>query len=216
VISRASLYPQRQDLLREDPAFYQGRRNGQYVEHIPTLVSGDLILRGQERFNIYCAACHGYAGDGQGMVGVRWTAPVPSFHTAELKDPQSADGRGTDGYIFHVAMNGVIRPDGTPSMPPYSHALSARDAWAIVAYIRVLQESREVSLDQLPPDVRQRVMEQRLRMPGPGRPEVGPGQTVAPSTQVPFPGTPGATPPQITREQPIPQEPTPQPPRQNP
>lgn len=156
----------RRDLLREDSAFYQGRNaDGSFVARIPIPVDADLILRGQERFNIFCAVCHGYTGDGQGMVGARWTAPVPSFHDPALQDLASEGGRGTDGYIFHTAMNGVIRPDGTPSMPPYSHALSARDAWAVAAYIRVLQETHHGTLDDVPPDRRRELEAERARRP---------------------------------------------------
>lgn len=192
---------ERRDLLGEDDAFYRGRAGeGQYVERIPIPVTEELILRGQERFNIYCAACHGYAGDGQGMVGARWSTPIPSYHVPALKDPRSADGRGTDGYIFHTAMNGVIRPDGTPSMPPYGHALSPRDAWAVVAYIRVLQASHEGTLADVPPDRRQQLLREREQMPAPGEPTPGPGQTAPTSPQTPDPGTPATTPPQITNE----------------
>jgi mono/diheme cytochrome c family protein len=203
---------ERQDLLREDTVLYEGRRMGGFVERIPVPVNAELILRGQERFNIYCAPCHGYSGDGQGMVGVRWSTPVPSFHAPELKDPQAADGRGTDGYLYATAMNGVIRPDGSPSMPPYSHALSARDAWSIVAYIRVLQEAREGTLQDVPPERREQLMEERLRRPSAPAAVPGPGQTAPASPQQPRPGTPGMTPPPLGTE-PIP---TPEMPRQNP
>lgn len=203
----------RRDLLGEDDAFYRGiGPDGQYIERIPIMVDADLIMRGQERFNILCAVCHGFAGDGQGMVGVRWSAPVPSFHDPALLDPQAADGRGTDGYLFHTALNGVPRPDGTPSMPPYRHALSERDAWAVAAYIRVLQESRQGTLADVPEERRRELMEERLRMPPAApEPERGPGQTPAPSPELPEPQTPGMTPPPNTEPESQPQEP-----RQNP
>jgi mono/diheme cytochrome c family protein len=190
----------RQDLLQEDPAVYLGRRQDQYVQNIPIAVDAELILRGQERFNIFCAACHGYAGDGQGMVGVRWSTPVPSFHAPDLKNPDAAEGRGTDGYIYHIALNGVIRPDGTPSMPPYRHALNSREAWSIVAYIRVLQEAHDGGIEDVPEERRRQLMEERLRVPSAPRAVPGPGQTAPASPQSPTPGTPGMTPPSITNE----------------
>lgn len=205
----------RQDLLREDDAFYRGvGPDGQDIERIPIPVDRALILRGQERFNIYCAACHGYTGDGKGMVGVRWSAPVPSFHDPRFMDPVEDSGR--DGHLFHVAMDGIIRPDGTPSMPPYSHALSPRDAWAIVAYIRVLQEAQMGSLEDVPPQRREQLLEERARMPVPAAPVPGPGQPYAPSPDAPAPGAPAVTPPPRTESpSPQPQEPVGEP-RQNP
>src|SRR5690606_28449424 len=98
-----------------------------------------LLERGEERFNIYCAACHGYTGDGAGMVGRRWSIPVPSYHDPKYSD--SAQRTGKDGYLFHVARYGLKNPDGSTRMPAYGHALDAQDAWAVVAYIRALQAS---------------------------------------------------------------------------
>jgi mono/diheme cytochrome c family protein len=200
---------EREDLLREDDGFYRGQGpDGQVLERIPVRVDEQLILRGQERFNIYCAACHGYVGDGQGMVGLRWSAPVPSLHDPRFTDPALETGR--DGHIFRIAREGVVRPDGTPSMPPYGHALSHRDAWAVVAYVRVLQESHQGTLDDVPANRREQLLEERARMPIPS-PEPGPGQGPAPSPDAPPAGTPAVTPPARG------ESPDPQPdPRQNP
>lgn len=97
------------------------------------------ITRGQERFNIYCSVCHGYLGDGKGAVGLRWGYPVPSLHDPKYAD--RAQKTGKDGYIFHTIREGV--PDTDPAkptkMPSYRDKISESDAWAIVAYVRVLQ-----------------------------------------------------------------------------
>jgi mono/diheme cytochrome c family protein len=106
-----------------------------------------MINRGQERFNIYCAVCHGFKGEGGdpknlkgGVVGQRWGAPVPSYH-----DPKYSDSKvktGQDGYIFSVIRNGVPDVEGKPlKMPSYADKVTEVDAWAIVAYVRVLQKS---------------------------------------------------------------------------
>ncbi len=106
-----------------------------------------MISRGQERFNIYCSVCHGYKGEGGdpknlrgGVVGQRWGAPVPTYH-----DPKYSDAKvktGQDGYIFSVIRNGVPDTEGKPlKMPSYADKVTEVDAWAIVAYIRVLQKS---------------------------------------------------------------------------
>lgn len=101
-----------------------------------------MIKRGQDRFNIYCSACHGYEGDGRGLVGVRWMSPVPTFHDAKYKDRSLKTGK--DGYLFHTILHGVPDADPTkpPKMPAYSDKIHAPDAWAIVAYMRALQAAR--------------------------------------------------------------------------
>jgi len=109
-----------------------------------------MTSRGQERFNIYCSACHGYEGEGGdpagfrgGLVGRRWATPVPSFHDAKYKD--RAVKTGKDGYIFHTIRHGVPAADPTkdaPKMPSYADKVNVADSWAIVAYVRALQAAR--------------------------------------------------------------------------
>jgi len=175
---------EREELLAEDRGRYFGVAEGvdpetayqrsdaeAFVARVPIEVDSDLLARGRERFDIYCSACHGYEGDGGGMidgepyggmVGRRWSYAVPSFHDAKYKDRSQRTGR--DGYIYYVAMRGVQDPppDGSPPgtqpgrrMPAYSHALSSRDAWAIVAYIRALQRSKDAELADVPPEQRE-------------------------------------------------------------
>ena len=50
------------------PFEYGRTADGAYVADIPVPVTADLLERGQERYNIYCTVCHGYAGDGRGIV----------------------------------------------------------------------------------------------------------------------------------------------------
>lgn len=129
---------ERADLLKDDERFYEGKNaDGSYLTHIPIEVTQSIIERGKQRFDIYCAVCHGFEGDGQGMVGRRWAAPVPSFHDPKYSDPSQDQGK--DGLIFHTIRNGVVDTTGAQKMPAYAHAVNERDAWAIVAYIRTLQ-----------------------------------------------------------------------------
>lgn len=175
---------ERADLLRDNDAFYSGytgvAADGklQYVDRIPIPVDADLLTRGADRFGIYCAVCHGPAGDGKGMVGPpRWSVPIPSWHDPKYRDPNEPDGKNKDGFLFFTARHGVPGAAGPPlpgdppdvrrlkleqlKMPGYAHALSERDTWAVVAYIRVLQEARLGTPADIPADQRDRFETQR-------------------------------------------------------
>ena len=56
--------------------------------HNPLPVTRAWLLRGQERFNIYCAPCHSETGDGDGMVvrrGFRHRRRITSSACARLR-----------------------------------------------------------------------------------------------------------------------------------
>lgn len=140
-----------------------------------------LIDRGQERFDIYCSICHGYTGDGKGMVGQRWGAPVANFHDPKYSDKSVFQGK--DGYIFNVIRWGVPFPNPKGEalrMPGYAHAVNEEDAWAIIAYMRVLQATR-TNIESVPPAERE-----QLR----NRPRPAPKTTETPAdTTTPAPAT---------------------------
>lgn len=139
---------QREQLLKEDPRIFDGRdAAGAWVSTIPVTVDRALLLRGMEKYNISCAVCHGYAGDGQGTVGRQWTYPVPSFHDPKYSDATQQTGQ--DGYLYHVIRVGVIGPDGVAKMPAYGYAMSEVESWGVVAYVRALQQSRRGSITDL-------------------------------------------------------------------
>jgi mono/diheme cytochrome c family protein len=156
--------------LRESPEVYRGidssvppgpKGEVTYVKFIPAAVFEDFartsgaegeqamsakILRGKELFGIYCAVCHGYQGEGGdpanftgGVVGRRWAYPVPSFHQDKYRDRDQPTG--SDGYLFHVILNGVAgaTPADPKKMPGYAGKVTESEAWSIVAYMRVLQ-----------------------------------------------------------------------------
>ncbi len=158
----------RERLLRTDPTFAFGLLAGstieepRYAEIMPVEVTRDLILRGRERFDIYCSACHGYTGvggqgEGAGTVGRLWSY-APANLMADLYRDRS-QMQGTDGYLFHITRNGLKNPDGTYRMPGYAHAVDEADAWAIVAYIRTLQAAQGVPASSLDPADRARLTE---------------------------------------------------------
>jgi mono/diheme cytochrome c family protein len=164
---------QRADLVKLDDGFYTGRGpDGLFLATMPADVTRRLIERGRGRYNIYCAVCHGYEGDGQGMVGNQnpwgWSYAVPSFHLeayvqADAANPSSELWK--DGYLFHIARNGKYAPDGRQLMPPYAHAIDERDGWAVVAYIRALQASRRATLNDIPEAERAALERQRAARP---------------------------------------------------
>lgn len=141
----------RADLLRDDPAVYRGiGPDGNYVATIPIPVTPELMQLGMKKFNIYCITCHGAAGTGKGPVGMLWSYPLPDFHAAQY---QPGGEKGADGYIFHVIRNGVANAPGqlpALKMPSYAQQVSEREAWAIVAYFRALQNARKATIDQVP------------------------------------------------------------------
>ncbi|MBL4808668.1 MAG: cytochrome c, partial [Phycisphaerales bacterium] len=115
------------------------------LNRMPIDMNQALINRGQERYNIFCSACHGYDGQGgnSGTVGKLWSMPPANLVT----DPRFTDrtlSSGKDGYLFHIIREGLYTPDGTIRMPSYKHAVNEQDAWAIVAYLRVLQTAQNV------------------------------------------------------------------------
>lgn len=113
----------------------------------PLPVTQDLLERGAERYNIFCSVCHGYLGDGNGMVVQRGFRRPPSYHIDRLR-------QAPHGYFYDVITNGF------GAMPDYAAQIPARDRWAIVAYIRALQLSQHVPLAQLPSSARENLRSQ--------------------------------------------------------
>ncbi|MGC4093657.1 MAG: DUF3341 domain-containing protein [Polyangiaceae bacterium] len=126
---------------REDDAFYRGKLGPEFVRAFPTQVplSQASIERGQQRFGIYCTPCHGFAGEGNGMVanraerlattgmgkGMAWVPPTNINQDYLRQQPV--------GQLFDSITNGVR------NMPGYGAQISTEDRWAIVMYLRALQ-----------------------------------------------------------------------------
>jgi len=97
-----------------------------------------LLQRGQERFEIYCAVCHGLAGYGDGQIVQRGFPAPPSYHSDRLR-------RVSNQHIYDVITQGY------GVMYSYAQRVAPPDRWAIVAYIRTLQASQHVPVEQLTP-----------------------------------------------------------------
>jgi cytochrome c553 len=135
---------------REDPAevgpMQTGYDHGQLVLNIPVPITKELLARGQERFGIFCAVCHGEDGYGHGMIIQRGFPTPPSFHTDRLRQAPA-------GHFFDVMTHGY------GVMYPYASRVSPEDRWAIVAYIRALQFSQHAPVASLPDDLQNELKE---------------------------------------------------------
>ena len=147
--------------LRDDDHFYRGLVGEDFAATLPPQllpVTMDLMTRGRERFRIYCAPCHGLAGDGDGIASERalaredspgWVKPL-SMHSQGVHEQPV-------GKIFNTITNGIR------TMPAYASQVSPRDRWAIIVYVLALQRSQNASLDDLPPAERQQLELRELK-----------------------------------------------------
>ncbi|MGO8837888.1 MAG: c-type cytochrome [Limisphaerales bacterium] len=126
----------------EDAPVNNGRITGttNFVETNPLPVNGRLLARGRERFDIYCAPCHGALGDGNGITKKLGVMPT----MANLQDKRIVEM--ADGEIFNTITH------GKSTMSAYGPIMPAADRWAVIAYLRALQLSQLGSVDDLPPD----------------------------------------------------------------
>lgn len=125
--------------LRDDDALYRGMIETKLVTEFPFPITRAVIERGRERFNIYCAVCHGQTGQGNGMIVQRGFPPPPSYHIDRLRNAPV-------GHFYDV----ITRGYGV--MYSYASRVAPTDRWAIVAYIRALQLSYHATTNDVPPD----------------------------------------------------------------
>jgi hypothetical protein len=111
-----------------------------FVETNPLPVTGKLLARGRERFDIYCASCHSALGDGNGITKKLGVMPT----VANLQDKRIVEM--ADGEIFNTITH------GKSTMAAYGPLVPAADRWAVIAYLRALQLSQLGAVDDLPPD----------------------------------------------------------------
>jgi mono/diheme cytochrome c family protein len=109
--------------------------------NFPLPVNEALLERGEDRYKIFCSPCHGLQGDGNGMVAMRGMKHPPSYHEDRLR-------QSPNGYFYDVITNGFGQ------MYSYSAQVPPRDRWAIVAYVRALQLSRNARGADLSPEMR--------------------------------------------------------------
>ncbi|NUQ61612.1 MAG: DUF3341 domain-containing protein [Pirellulales bacterium] len=137
--------------MDENTALYLGKLGEQWVDEFPVPVSMEAVQRGRERFNIYCAPCHGLTGEGDGMVSQRatrraepnWVPPL-SLHAEPVRVQPV-------GQLYNTVTNGIR------TMPPYASQISVEDRWAIVLYVKALQRSQHATLDDVPEEMREKL-----------------------------------------------------------
>jgi cytochrome c553 len=124
-----------------DPVFSTGQDASGLVTELPVALTLELLQRGQERYDIFCAVCHGHTGHGDGMIVTRGFPAPASFHDQRLLD-------ASVGYYFSAMTNGFGR------MYSYASRIPAEDRWAIAGYVKALQLSQNATLDDVPASVR--------------------------------------------------------------
>jgi mono/diheme cytochrome c family protein len=156
--------------LDEDPHLYLGLRPGvdpasvrpsaaaaaaptdlsAYVDTFPFPVTQEVLHRGRERYQIFCAICHGKLGNGGGKIPQRGFTRPPSYHTDLARGLKNVHLRDAPvGYYFDVVTNGY------GAMASYAGQVPVRDRWAIIAHIRALQLSQNVPVGELTEQERQ-------------------------------------------------------------
>jgi mono/diheme cytochrome c family protein len=127
--------------LHDDALLETGKLGGREADLFPFPIDAATLARGRERYDIYCSPCHDRAGSGNGMIVRRGFPRPPSLHKPHVRAAPA-------GHYVDVIKNGHKR------MYPFADRVSARDRWAIAAYIRALQLSRNGTLADASPEGR--------------------------------------------------------------
>ena len=122
-----------------------------WTEKLPIEANEETMALGKLKFETYCAACHGYAGFGDGLVHKRadslaqgyWLPPTSMHIDRVRKQPV--------GQIFHTITKGQGK------MAPYASSLSPKERWAVVLYVKALQRSRNANMDDVPEGARSKL-----------------------------------------------------------
>jgi mono/diheme cytochrome c family protein len=129
--------PWGRDAREPDPRFLRTAAESYALAKIPVRIDRALLQKGRRIFNIYCALCHGRAGDGQGITTRFGMINPPSYHDERLRTMPA-------GEILKVIT------EGKGQMGPYAGKIELADRWAVVAYVRALQRAWNATLDDVP------------------------------------------------------------------
>ncbi|MEM6885611.1 MAG: cytochrome c [Verrucomicrobiota bacterium] len=120
----------------ENEYLLTGKMGDVWGAGFPIELSEEVLLRGQERYNINCAVCHGETGAGNGIVTQYGMNGVANYHTDMFR-------KMPEGQIYNTIQNGKGLMIGLPHISP-------EDTWAIIAYVRVLQRSKNATMADVP------------------------------------------------------------------
>lgn len=119
------------------------------VTALPMPLTGELLARGRQRYEIFCTPCHDRTGAGQGMVVRRGYRQPPSLHIDRLRDAPV-------GHFYDVMTRGL------GAMPDYAQQVPSEDRWAIAAYVKALQLSQHAPVAELTAEDRARLDAKRV------------------------------------------------------
>lgn len=120
-------------MLRDDDHRYAGKTaSGEFAKGFPAALTVDraFLERGRDRYDIYCAVCHGATGDGNGITKKYGMGATPTYHDDRLRTM-------AEGELYNTITA------GKNTMLPYADKLSPDDRWAVVAYVRALQLAQQ-------------------------------------------------------------------------
>jgi len=109
-------------------------------------VTADDLTRGRERYNIYCAPCHGYDGQGTGAVKQRADAIGQALNPVNLVEATAAAIKMPNGQLYNTISN------GKNTMMGYKEQVPVADRWRIVLYVRALQRASNATQADVPSD----------------------------------------------------------------
>ena len=125
-----------------NPVLYTGKTdNGDWIKEFPIEITHKTLEEGRKKFNIFCTACHGESGDGNGITKSYGMIATASYHDDRLRDMAI-------GEIFNTVSN------GKGQMNSYADKLSPEERWEVIAYLRALQLSQNARIEDVPQDYR--------------------------------------------------------------
>ena len=133
--------------LNADDAYYRGLRDGAWIQDLPIpadQITDELLDRGQNRYEIYCAPCHGYDGAGHGIIPERVKQLGGAWEARNLVEAGSMAIKMPNGQLFNTISNGYN------TMMGYAAQIPVHDRWAIVLYVRALQRGQNAVQAELP------------------------------------------------------------------
>ena len=143
--------------LRDDDHYHRGMVDGKFADTFPArfVVDRDLLEKGRERYEIFCATCHGFDGSGRGPTAVRAQEPKVIEDGVWVPIPDYIEDRVRErplGHLFHTITHGYPH-ESERNMQPYGPQVPTAHRWAVVAYVRALILSRTAAKEDIPPEI---------------------------------------------------------------